>query len=202
VEVSKNFIQGKAVMIGELIETSRKELGLNDAAQPRLMAEIKATLNASKGRMVRVNGVNQGGKPYDYDEYQSFFVSPQQLPSGYDYLFIVTAEGGDTRLSIQMDDTVVASNVDSNYPQISCRLLSPNQQNTGKAKEPRMACATGHERTDAMVIGNTEVRQRDLALVIWNVKGDDDTLLTADLNYVLRIYQWPAQNTRSSSLLQ
>jgi hypothetical protein len=199
-EVSKNFIEGKAVMTGELIEASRKELGLGEAAQPRMLAEIKTTLNASKGRKMRINGVNDAGKPYDYDQYRSFFISPQQLPSGYDYLFIVTAEGGNTRLSIEMDENVVASNADSNYPRISCRLLSPAQQNTGKPTEPRLPCATGHERTDAMAISNPDVRQRDLGLVIWNIKDTDDTLLTADLNYTLRIYQWPAQSSRSSSL--
>lgn len=200
-EVAKNFIQGRAVVVRELMDTARERLSLDKAAQPRLLAELKATLNASKGRKERVEGLNKtSGRRYDYDEYVSHFLSKQKLAPGYDYLFVVVAEGGNTRLSIEMDGKVVATNLDRNYPTISCRLLAPAQQNNGNPKEPRAACAEGHERTEAMNIADDDSRDREVGLVIWNVKNDSDTLLTADLNYTLRIYQWPKLRDRNVNL--
>ncbi len=193
-EVAKNFYQGRPVVVRELINSARQELDLEQSAQPRLLAEIKATLNASKGSKKLWKGVNETTKrPYDYDEYLSAFLSKQKLAPGYDYLFVVIAEGGPTRLSIEMDGKVVATNLDSNYPRISCRLLTVAQQNNGDPKG-RAACASGHERADAMRIAEGDTRDRDVGLVIWNNKDADDPLLTADLNYVLRIYQWPKRD--------
>jgi len=169
--------------------------------QPRLLAELKATLNASKGRKERLKGVNKAsGRPYDYDEYVGHVLSKQKLAPGYDYLFVVTAAGGNTRLSSEMDGKVVATTLDRNYPRISCRLLTVAQQNSGNPKDPRPACASGHDRADAMPVAEGDDKDRDVGLVIWNVKDDSDTLLTADLDYSLRIYQWPKQRDRNVNL--
>jgi hypothetical protein len=200
-EVAKNFIQGKGQVVQELIDSAREEIDLDKSTKPRMLAEIKATLNAGKGRKERLNGVNEkSGRPYDFDRFISVFASEQKLAPGYDYLFVVTAEGGDTRLSIEMDDKVVASHLDANYPRISCRLLSSAQLFTGNPKEPRPGCATGHDRTDAMNIADANPKDRDVTLVIWNVKTDDDTLLNKDLNYTLQIYQWPRPSAKSASV--
>jgi hypothetical protein len=202
-EVAKNFIQGRGQMVRELIDIAREELELDKSAQPRMLAEIKATLNAGKGQKERINGVNKTtGRPYDFDQYVSYFLSPQKLAPGFDYLFVVLAEGGDTRLSIEMDGRVAATNLDAHYPRISCRLLAPAQQNTGNPKQPRPGCATGHERAEAMNIAASGDKDRDVGLVIWNIKTDQDELLSADLNYTLQIYQWPKPRGPNTSLVR
>ena len=129
-------------------------------------------------------------------------MSKQKLPPGHDYLFIVTAEGGLTRLSIEADGRVAATDADRNYPVINCRLLTPSQQNSGNPKEPRPACASGHHRLEAIRLPETDNKDRELGLVIWNAKTDSDTLLTVNLNYTLQIYQWPRQPVRSSGVSQ
>jgi len=198
-EVAKNFIQGKGVILNELLGTTREEFELDQAAPPRLLAEIKTTLNASTGKKIRVNGTTNCGK-YDFDRYVSYYLTSQKLTPGYDYQFIVMAEGGDTELAIQIDGKIAASNTDSHYPTLSCRLLTPAQQNTGDPTKPRAACASGQERLAARNIAEETTKDRTVDVVIFNAKNDDDTLLKNDLNYTLQIYQWPKPLRRSSGL--
>lgn len=188
--VAKNFLQAKDFFVQKIIEEQRKKVGLSDALQPRLLAEIKTSMRANTGERLRLEGKNANDEPYDFDLYKKYFVSNQKLMPGFDYLFMVLAEGGEAVLNVETDDTIAATHRNANYLFISCRLLSPPQQNTGNPKTARPACASGNHRDEGMRIPEGDTRFREVDLAIFNNRVADDALAGADLKYALRIYQW------------
>ena len=69
-------------------------------------------------------------------------------------------------------------------------MLSASQQNTGNPERPRPGCATEGERADGMRIPEGNANARDVDIVVYNIKDATDALASADLTYLLRIYQW------------
>ena len=57
-------------------------------------------------------------------------------------------------------------------------------------EKPRAGCAIEAERADAMRVPEGNANTRDVELVVYNIKDATDALASADLTYLLRIYQW------------
>ena len=105
-------------------------------------------------------------------------------------MFLALAEGGSTRIDVYVDGKLATKAVADNYPFVRCRLLTPPQQNTGNPEKPRAGCAIEAERADALRVPEGNANTRDVELVVYNIKDATDALASADLTYLLRIYQW------------
>lgn len=185
-EVAGLFIQGKDFVPNTMLAKSRPE----DGAKPRLLAEITRNLVAKSGRF---ESDSAGGF------YVNYVTSPQKLAPGFDYLFMAITEDSNARLEMLVDGAMVGKASGNNYLSLGCRLLFPSQQNSGNPKEPRPACATGHERTSGMSLQPDQSKLRDVEIVLANVKTAGDALANADLKYTLRIYQWTPDPARGPS---
>ena len=199
-EVAKNFFQARGMFAQELIDATREELQLDKTVKPRMLAEIKATLNAARAESSASKAWTRQAASHTTLTLFQLLPVEAEAPAGLRLPVRCDGEGGETRLSLEIDGKVATTNLQSNYPRISCRLLTPAQQNTGNPKEPRSACASGHHRSEGMLIPETDNRERDVDVVIWNNKGSSDTLLNTDLTYTLQIYQWPKAAGRSAGL--
>jgi len=175
--VSENFAPGKDVFPANILDQSRPA----DGARPRLFAEVTRKLNAKAGK--RLAEKND-------DFYVNYSEIPLKLSPGADYTFLALAEGGSTRLDVYVDGKLATKAVADHYPFVSCRLLSASQQNTGNPERPRAGCAAEAERADGMRIPEGNANARDVGLVVYNIKDATDALASADLTYLLRIYQW------------
>ena len=185
-EIAGYFVQGKDVIPNTIISKSLPAEGM----KPRLLAEITRNMVAKAGRFETDDG---GGF------YVNYMASPQKLAPGFDYLFMAVTEDSNARLEVHVDGTMVGKTSSTNYPAVSCRLLWPSQQNSGNPKEPRPACATGHERVTGMQLPPDNASTRDVEVVVGNIKTAGDALANADLKYTLRIYQWIPDATRAPS---
>jgi len=175
--VSENFAPGKDVFPANILNESRPA----DGVRPRLFAEVTRKLNAKAGK--RLAEKND-------DFYVNFSEIPLKLAPGADYTFLALAEGGSTRIDLYVDGKLATKAVADHYPFVSCRLLSTSQQNTGNPERPRAGCAKEAERVDGMRIPEGNANARDIDLVVYNIKDATDALASADLTYLLRIYQW------------
>ena len=181
--VAQRFAQGRNLQPQSILQDARPA----DGMQPKLLAEIKRSMSARAGRRVV-----QKGEAF----YGNFVVSPLKLAPGHDYSFLVIAEDGNARIDVLVEGNKVGTAAGSNYPSYSCRLLSPAQQSSGNPEKPRPACATGHERASGMLIPEGPMTDRNVELALYNIKDSTDALAGADLNYMLRVYQWVAGDPR------
>lgn len=175
--VAENFAPGKEIFPVQILNEARPA----DGVKPLLLAEVTRKLNAKAGKRQAVK---------NEDFYVNYSDVPLKLTPGADYLFLGVAEGGNTRIDLYVDGKLAAKAAADNYPFVSCRLLTPPQQNTGNPGKPRAGCAIAAERADAMRIPEGNSNARDVELVVYNIKDATDVLAGADLNYLLRIYQW------------
>jgi len=186
--VAENFVSGHDIFPASVLRDARPDAGL----EPRMLAEIKRTMNAKSGKRVTPN------KPGADDIYLNYSEIPLKLSPQADYLFLVVAEGGLAEVELLVDGKLVANTKRGTYPFIACRLLTPAQQNSGDPSKPRPGCAIEAHRAEAMRIQDSTNTPRDVELVVYNNRFVTDKLAGADLNYTIRVYQWvPA---RQSSL--
>lgn len=175
--VAENFAPGKDVFPTNILDESRPA----DGVKPRLLAEVTRKLNAKAGK-------RQALKNEDF--YVNYSEVPLKLSPGADYLFLALAEGGSTRIDLYVDGKLATKAVADHYPFVSCRLLTQAQQNTGNPEKPRAGCAIEAERAEAMRIPEGAANPRDVDLIVYNIKDATDALASADLTYLLRVYQW------------
>ena len=185
-EVAAFFVQGKDVVPNVILSKSLPEAGM----KPRLLAEITRNMVAKSGRFDSADGEGY---------YVNYMASPQKLAPGFDYLFLAITEDSNARLEVLVDGAMVGKASATNYPSVSCRLLWQSQQHSGDPKQPRTACATGHERVTGMLLPPDQAKLRDVEIVVGNVKTAGDALANADLKYTLRIYQWVPDGPRGPS---
>lgn len=187
--VAESFVSGHDLFPIGIIRDARPDNGV----EPRLLAEIKRTMNAKSGKRVTLPD-----RPRADDRYLNYSEIPLKLSPQADYLFLVVAEGGLAEVELEVDGKLVARTKPGTYPFIACRLLTPAQQNSGDASKPRPGCAIEAHRTEAMRIQDSTNTPRDVELTVYNNRFVTDKLAGADLNYTIRVYQWvPA---RQSSL--
>jgi hypothetical protein len=177
ISVAEGFAPGKDIFPTNILNDSRPA----DGVRPRLFAEVTRKLNAKAGK-------RQALKNDDF--YVNYSEIPLKLSPGADYTFLALAEGGSTRIDLYVDGKLATKAIADHYPFVSCRLLSASQQNTGNPDKPRAGCASEAERVDGMRIPEGNANARDVDLVVYNIKDATDALASADLTYLLRIYQW------------
>ncbi|MEJ0077902.1 MAG: trypsin-like peptidase domain-containing protein [Alphaproteobacteria bacterium] len=188
--VTESFASANDVMPLNIIRDARPD----DGVAPRLMAEVKRTMNAKSGKRITLKD-----QPLADDMYLNYSEIPLKLSPQADYLFMVIAEGKGGEIDLYVDGKIAARTKPGAYPFVACRLLTAAQQNTGNPEKPRSGCVfDAQQRLDAMRIQDTSNAPRDVELVVYNNRPVADTLASADLSYTIRVYQWvPA---RQSSL--
>jgi hypothetical protein len=187
--VAESFASANDIIPDNIVRGARPE----DGVAPRMVAEIKRTMNAKSGKRITPKD-----KPLANDIYLNYSEIPLKLPPQADYLFLVIAEGKGAEIDLYVDGKLAARTKPGPYPFLGCRLLTPAQQNTGNPEKPRPGCAFDDERIGGMRVQDSSSAPRDVELVVYNNRQVTDTLASADLNYTIRIYQWvPA---RQSSL--
>jgi hypothetical protein len=186
--VAESFASANDIIPDSIIRAARPEDGL----APRMLAEVKRTMNAKSGKRITIKNDR-----IDTDVYMNFSEIPLKLQPGADYLFLVVAEGKSGEFELYVDGKLAAKAKAGPYPFIGCRLLTQAQQNTGDPSKPRPGCAVEEQRIAGARIADPSTTPRDVELVIYNNRVVTDTLAGADLNYTIRVYQWvPARQSR------
>ena len=185
--VAESFASANDIIPSNIIRDARPD----DGVAPRMLAEIKRTMNAKSGKRMTPKD-----KPAANDVYVNFSEIPLKLTPQADYLFMVVAEGKGGEIDLYVDGKLAANAKPGAYSFVGCRLLTPAQQDTGDAAKPRAGCAVQSQRIEGMRIADSSVVPRDVELVVYNIRSVTDTLASADLNYTIRVYQWvPARQS-------